>query len=54
MAYRFYISEVCRNIPRQKFMKKSFHDIIKPKKVDNRSGDEIAQDIITKAGIKLK
>lgn len=28
--------------------------MLKPQKVDDRSGDEIAADIIVKAGLKLK
>lgn len=34
-------------------MKMSFEDWIKPKKQDNRTGEEIAADVIKKAGLKV-
>ena len=34
-------------------MKAKFSDIINPKPVDNRAGEEIAADIIKRAGIEV-
>lgn len=31
-----------------------FGDLLEKKEVDNRSGDEIAMDVITKAGLVVK
>lgn len=54
MAYRFYITNSLQNIPQNKYCTTSFSEIIKPKKVDQRSGDEIALDVIKKAGLSFK
>lgn len=53
MAYRFYIAESLRNIPQQKFMSKTLMDVLNQKPIDKRSGDEIALDVIKKAGLQM-
>ena len=35
-------------------MKSRYYDIIHPAKVDNRTGDEIVEDIIKRAGLAVK
>ena len=35
-------------------MKARYYDIIHPSKVDNRTGDEIVEDIIKRAGLVVK
>lgn len=34
-------------------MGKRFYDMIKPKKVDNRSGEEIAADVFRRMGVDV-
>lgn len=53
MAYRFYITDALQNIPQNKYNVKRFYDIINPKPEDNRSGDEIAVDVISKLGLSF-
>ena len=35
-------------------LKSRYYDIIHPKKVDTRTGDEIVEDIIKRAGLVVK
>lgn len=53
MAYRFYVTNSLQNIPQNKYCSVPFGEILNPKPRDDRSGDEIAMDIINKAGLKL-
>ena len=60
-AYRVYvtdclkmISENTANISRGQYMKLRYYDIIHPAKVDTRTGDEIVEDIIKRAGLVVK
>lgn len=60
-AYEIYVSESLRAIAENtaalagggRYMKAGFMDIIKPKKQDKRTGEEIAADVIKKAGLKV-
>mgnify|MGYP003297660114 CR=1 FL=1 len=53
-AYRFFVTESLRLAPQNKYITKSYHDMVnKPVKADNRTGDEIAADVILKAGLKF-
>ena len=60
LAYRIYIAD-CLRMATENTAKMSqgaytaarFYDIINPKPVDNRSGNEIAADIIKRAGIEV-
>lgn len=60
LAYRIYVTD-CLRMATENTAKMSqgaytaarFYDIIKPKPVDNRSGNEIAADIIKRAGIEV-
>ena len=60
LAYRIYVTD-CLRIATENTAKTSqgsytaarFYDIINPKPVDNRSGNEIAADIIKRAGIEV-
>lgn len=61
-AYRIYVSECARitteNTARMagkeaKYMSVKLNDLINPKPVDDRSGDEIANDILSRAGIEV-
>jgi hypothetical protein len=60
LAYRIYVAD-CLRMATENAAKMSqgsytavrFYDIINPKPVDNRSGNEIAADIIKRAGIEV-
>lgn len=52
-AYRIYVTHSLQLIPQNKFININYMDSLKPQKVDNRSGDEIALDVISRAGIKF-
>ena len=60
LAYRIYVCECLRmvtentaKISNGSYTAAKFEDIIKPKPVDNRTGEEIAADIIKLAGIEV-
>ena len=60
LAYRIYVTDCLRiisentaNICGCSYITAKFADIINPKPVDNRTGDEIAADIIKLAGIEV-
>ena len=54
-AYRILISKNLQLSPQGKFLDLNYTDIIQPeKKEDRRSGDEIALDIIQRAGLKFE
>lgn len=50
-TYRIYVTACLQHAPRGESMNKSYYDLIKKQKVDTRSGEEVALDIITKAGL---
>ena len=60
LAYRIYVTD-CLRMATENTAKMSqgaytaarFYDIINPKPVDNRRGNEIAADIIKRAGIEV-
>ena len=60
LAYRIYVAECLRMISENaasggggSYMAVKFEDVINPKHVDNRTGEEIAADIIKRAGIEV-
>lgn len=60
LAYRIYASDCLRIISENtakigggSYITAKFEDIINPKHVDNRAGEEIAADIINRAGIEV-
>ena len=60
MAYRIYIADCLRIISENtakmgggSYITAKFADIINPKPVDNRTGEELAADIIKRAGIEV-
>ena len=54
MSYRFYVTTCLQNIPQQKYTTVSFYDMLYPKPEDNRSAQEIASDVIAKAGLIVR
>ena len=60
LAYRIYVTDCLRIISENtakigggSYITAKFEDIINPKPVDNRTGEEIAADIINRAGIEV-
>ena len=60
LAYRIYVSDCLRIISENtakigggSYITAKFEDIINLKPVDNRAGEEIAADIIKRAGIEV-
>ena len=56
-AYRVYVTDCLKLIAENTgniSLKLRYYDIIKPKKEDNRTGDEIVEDIIKRAGLVVK
>jgi hypothetical protein len=54
MAYRAYVTESLRLQGENKYIQRSWMDIINPKPVDTRTGDEIALQVIKNAGLHYK
>ena len=60
LAYRIYVTDCLRIISENtakmrggSYMKAKLADIINPNPVENRTGEEIAADIIKRAGIEV-
>ena len=60
LAYRIYVTDCLRMVTENtakmsggSYISAKFADIINPKPVDNRTGEEIAADIIKRAGIEV-
>ena len=56
-AYRVYVTDCLKLIAENTgniSLKLRYYDIIQPKKVDTRTGDEIVSDIIKRAGLVVK
>lgn len=60
LAYRIYVTDCLRIISENtakigggSYITAKFADIINPKPVDNRTGEEIAAEIINRAGIEV-
>ena len=60
-AYRVYVTDCLKliaentaNISRGQYMKSRYYDIIRSAKVDTRTGDEIVEDVIKRAGLVVK
>lgn len=60
-AYRVYVTDSLKliaentaNFSKGQYMKARYYDIITPKKQDTRTGDEIVEDIIKRAGLVVK
>ena len=50
-TYRIFITESLRLAPQGKYITKSYGDMFEKRQIDARSGDEIAMDVITNAGL---
>ena len=54
MTYRIYVTDSLQYIPQGKYTTVRFYDMIYPKPEDNRSAEEIAADVIAKAGLIVR
>lgn len=52
-AYRIYVTRSLQLAPQGKYIQINYGDLLKPQKIDNRSGDEIAMSVIEKAGLSF-
>ena len=52
-AYRIYVTRSLQLAPRGESLVTSYDEILNPKKQDTRTGDEIAIDIISRAGLRF-
>lgn len=53
-AYRIYVTNCLQNAPQGKYITKSWYDIMNPKKDDGKSAEEIAIDVISRAGLSFE
>ena len=53
MAYRVYVTDSIYYKGHNQMINKRFFDMLN-EKVDNRNGDEIALDVMNKAGLRFK
>ena len=60
MTYRFYVANGLQNIPQNKYSMTTLYDLLYNQNMDNannednRTGDEIAFDIMAKAGLHFE
>ena len=52
-TYRNYVTKSLQLIPQNAYITASLDDILHPERIDTRSGDEIAADVIRKAGLSF-
>lgn len=54
LAYRIYVTESLRLSVENKYLISTYLEMIYPKPKDERTGNEIASDIITRLGLKME
>lgn len=52
-AYRIYMSKSLQLVPQRKYLQLSYSELLDTKKADTRSGDEIAMDVMERAGLSF-
>ena len=52
--YRIYVTDMLYHRAQRKTLTVRYEDVIHPKPVDNRTGDEIAEDVIKRLGLRIK
>lgn len=52
-AYRIYVTRSLQLAPQSKCLTKTYTELLNPKPVDTRSGDDIVFDIMKRAGLKF-
>lgn len=53
-AYRIYITDSLFYMGENKRLTKRYAEALQPQKIDNRSGDEIALDVINRLNLKVE
>ena len=53
-VFRVYVCESLHLAPQDKYLTAKYAEIITPKKAESRSPDELAADIIRKAGLSIE
>lgn len=53
-AYRIFVCDSLQLMPQNKYLAKRYSDLIKKDKEPQKSGDEIALDIMSRAGLKWR
>lgn len=44
-TYRFFVTESLRMLPQQKYIGKSYIELLKPVKVETRTGEQVANEV---------
>lgn len=44
-TYRIFVTESLRMLPQQKYIGKSYIELLKPVKVETRTGEQVADDV---------
>lgn len=52
-AYRIYVSKSLQLAPQGKWLTIQYQDLLNPKEEETRSGDEIVEDIMLRAGLQF-
>ena len=52
-AYRIYVTRSLQLAPQNKYLNKSYIEILNLGKIDTRSGAEIALDVLKRAGLTM-
>lgn len=54
LAYRIFVTDCLQLAPQGKYRTDRFADCLKTRKADNRTGDEIAVDVIKRARLSFE
>lgn len=52
-AYRIYVTKSLQLAPQGKYLTVQYQDLLNPEEKDMRSGDEIVEDIMLRAGLQF-
>lgn len=52
-TYRIFVTESLRFAPQDKVLNKSYLELLKPQKIETRSGKEVADEVAEKLGTKI-
>lgn len=47
-TYRFFVTESLRMLPQHKYIEKSYIELLKPVKVETRTGEQVADEVAKK------
>ena len=52
-AYRIFVTESLKIIPKGKVFNKAYDELLKPQPVETRTGKEVAEEVAEKLGFKI-